>query len=352
VECYTLLICLYVYSLFHALKELNKGISRILVCIPAYNESDEIGKIVNRARAYASEVIVCDDGSTDDTARVAQAAGATVMRHRANKGYGFAIQTLFQIAKEKNADVMVTLDADGQHDPDQIPNIVEPILDEGFDIVIGSRFLSTHDKQKVPSYRSFGIKTLTLLTKAASYRNITDAQSGFRAYSKAALSQIQLYEDGMAVSAEILLRASKHNLSIKEVPVTVTYGIEGTSTMNPISQGATVLRSIIQFVSVRHPLLFYGLPGVIMFVIATGVFAQALAIFSETRYVSTNLILIAVGAAVIGVLLLITGIILYTVTAVLREKYMTPKRSDKISSITGSLPSLFDKNMDSESTSH
>jgi hypothetical protein len=81
-----------------------------------------------------------------------------------------------------------------------------------------------------------------------------------------------------------------------------------------------VLRSIIQFVSVRHPLLFYGLPGVIMLVIAAGVFAQALAIFSETRYVLTNLILVAVGAAVIGVLLLITGIILYTVTAVLREK--------------------------------
>jgi glycosyltransferase involved in cell wall biosynthesis len=291
-----------------------------LVCIAAYNESSKIGKIVNRARTYASEVIVCDDGSIDDTANEAQAAGATVIRHSINKGYGSAIKTLFRAAKEKNADIMVTLDADGQHDPDQIPGLVEPILNEGFDIVIGSRFLNTHDREKVPSYRSFGIKTLTLLTKAASYRNITDAQSGFRAYSKAALSQIQLNEGGMAVSAEILLRASNRNLSIKEVPVTISYDLEGTSSMNPISQGATVMRSIIQYVSIRHPLLFYGVPGIILLIFATGFFAQALAIFSETRYVSTPLIVLAIGASVIGVVLLITGIILYTVTAVLREK--------------------------------
>jgi glycosyltransferase involved in cell wall biosynthesis len=303
-----------------SLADPKKNTSRILVCIAAYNESSKIGEIVNRARTYASEVIVCDDGSIDDTGKEAQTAGATVIRHSVNKGYGSAIKTLFQAAKQKNADVMVTLDADGQHDPDQIPGLVEPILNEGFDIVIGSRFLNTRDRQKVPSYRSFGIKTLTLLTKAASYRNITDAQSGFRAYSKAALSQIQLNEGGMAVSAEILLRASNRNLSIKEVPVTISYDLEGTSSMNPISQGATVFRSILQFVSIRHPLLFYGVPGIIMLIFATSFFAQALAIFSETRYVSTPLVLLAIGASVIGVVLLITGIILYTVTAVLREK--------------------------------
>jgi hypothetical protein len=197
---------------------------------------------------------------------------------------------------------------------------VQPILNEGFDIVIGSRFLNTHDREKVPSYRSFGIKTLTLLTKAASYKNITDAQSGFRAYSKAALNQIQLYGGGMAVSAEILLRASKQNLSIKEVPATITYDTQGTSTMNPFSHGTSVLTSIILFVSLRHPLLFYAAPGLIMLVVSAVFLAQALAIFSETRYVSTNLILVALGAAFIGVILLITCTVLITVTALLREK--------------------------------
>jgi hypothetical protein len=124
----------------------------------------------------------------------------------------------------------------------------------------------------------------------------------------------------MAVSAEILLRASKQNLSIKEVPTTITYGTEDTSTMNPLSQGATILRSIILFVSIRHPLLFYGVPGIIMLVVAAGFFAQALTIFSETRYVSTNLVLVAIGAAFIGVVLLITCTVLFTVTALLREK--------------------------------
>jgi glycosyltransferase involved in cell wall biosynthesis len=263
---------------------------------------------------------VCDDGSRDDTAREAQAAGATVIRHGANKGYGSTIKTLFRTAKEKNADVMVTLDADGQHNPDQIPNIVEPILNEGFDIVVGSRYINTDDREKVPSYRSFGIKTLTLLTRVASYRNITDAQSGFRAYSKAALSQIELSEDGMAVSAEILLQASGQNLSLKEVPARITYDMKGTSTMNPLSHGAIVLRSIILFLSIRHPSLFYGAPGIIMLVISAGFFAQALAIFAETRFLSTNLVLVAFGAGVIGIVLLFTCAVLITVTALLREK--------------------------------
>lgn len=299
----------------------NKNTSRVLVCIPAYNESHRIGDIVSRARAYASEVIVCDDGSVDDTARQAQAAGATVIRHKVNKGYGSAIKTLFLTAKEKDADVMVTLDADGQHDPEHIPKIMEPVLNEGFDIVIGSRFLSSSDREKVPSYRSIGIRTLTLLTKMVSYRNITDAQSGFRAYSKTALSQIHLYEDGMAISAEILLRGREQNLSIKEVPTTITYDTEEeTSTMNPLSHGATVLRSIILFMSIRHPFLFYGAPGIIMLIVSVGFLAQALAIFSETRFVSTNLILVALGAAFIGIVLLLTCTVLVTVTALLRKK--------------------------------
>jgi glycosyltransferase involved in cell wall biosynthesis len=299
---------------------LKKDATRIVVCIPAYNESSNIGQIVKRTRAYAQEVIVCDDGSTDDTARVAHAAGATVIRHTVNKGYGSALKTLFQIAKEKNADVMVTIDADGQHDPDQIPNLLEPILREGFDIVIGSRFLNIHDREKVPAYRSFGIRTLTLLTKIASNRNITDSESGFRAYGKAALSKIELHENGFGAVSEILLRASERNLSIKEVPATITYNIEDTSTINPISHGATVLKGIILFVSLRHPLLFYGAPGMIMLVVSAGFLAQALAIFSETRYVSTNLILVALGAAFIGVTLLITCTVLVTVTALLRGK--------------------------------
>src|SRR5690606_24822477 len=125
----------------------------------------------------------------------------------------------------------------------------------------GSRFLNDQDRKRVPGYRSFGIRTITKFAQLTSYSNITDAQSGFRAYSKNAISKIDLSEEGMAVSTEILMRAGEKNLLIKEVPITVRYDVEDSSTHNPVFHGLSVLGAIIRFVSLRHPLAFYGLPG-------------------------------------------------------------------------------------------
>jgi glycosyltransferase involved in cell wall biosynthesis len=294
--------------------------AKIVVCIPAFDEAVSIGDIVKRARIHAAEVIVCDDGSSDGTYEEARAAGATVIRHQINKGYGAAIKTLFEAAKKADADIMVTLDSDGQHNPDQIQAVIEPILYEGSDIVIGSRFLNESDKKKVPGYRSFGIKTITRLAQLYSYNNITDAQSGFRAYSKNALSKIDLIEEGMAVSTEILMRAGQKNLLIKEVPITVRYDVRSTSTHNPITHGLGIIATILRFMSLRHPLAFYGLPGIAFLVIAGIYMFSALELFSDTRYVSTNMIIVSVGTAVIGVVLLVTAVILYTIAALLRER--------------------------------
>ena len=172
----------------------------------------------------------------------------------------------------------------------------------------------------MPRIRSFGIKTITKLAQSASYKGITDSQSGFRAYSKNALSKINLFEDGMAVSTEILLRASEKKLSSAEVPITVRYDLKDTSTHNPITHGIGVLYSVFQFVSLRHPLAFYGLPGIVMLIIAAFFMRNALNLFSKTGYVSTNMILISVGIAVVGVVLLATAAILYTIIALLRDK--------------------------------
>jgi len=296
--------------------------ARILVCIPAFNEAKSITEIISKSKKYASGVIVYDDGSSDDTSEVAKSAGAIVIRNPENKGYGVAIRSLFQAAKEQDADIMVTLDSDGQHDPDQIAEVIEP-LKQGFDIVIGSRFLKRDGKQKVPRYRSFGIKTITKLTQAASYHGLTDSQSGFRAYNKNALSKINLFEDGMAVSVEILLRAKEKNLSTVEVPITISYDSRDTSTHNPISHGIGVLYSVFQFISLRHPLAFYGLPGIALLGIAAYFLKNALHLFSTTGYVSTNMILISVGIAVVGVVLLATAAIVYTLIALLRGKIKT-----------------------------
>lgn len=295
-------------------------IGRILVCIPAFNEAKNIPDIINKSKKYANEVIVYDDGSTDDTYQVAIAAGATVIRNRENKGYGVAIKSLFQFAKEYSADVMITLDSDGQHDPDQIPELIRPISEGNFDIVIGSRFLNKEDKEKVPRYRSFGIKTITKFTQYVSYGNITDSQSGFRAYNKNALSKINLFEDGMAVSTEILLRAREKNLLTTEVPITISYDIKDTSTHNPLKHGIGVLFSVFQFISLRHPFTFYGLPGIALLIISAFFMRNALSLFSKTGYVSTNMILVSVGIAVVGVVLLATAAILYTLIALLKDR--------------------------------
>jgi glycosyltransferase involved in cell wall biosynthesis len=298
--------------------------SRILVCIPAYNEAATIKDVILKAKKYANEVIVYDDGSTDDTCEIAKISGASfIIVSPSNRGYGAAIRALFQASKNENADIMITMDSDGQHDPDQIPYIVDPIIKGECDIAIGSRFLTPRDSQKVPRYRSVGIKTITKITEYASYEGITDAQSGFRAYNRKALSKIELFEDGMSVSTEILIRSKEKNLVIKEVPVTINYEVENngrTSTKNPMSHGMGVLISVVRFVSLRHPMAFYGLPGVALLIIAAIFMYHALNIFSETRNVSTNLILYSIGTSVVGVILLATGAILYTMIALLRGK--------------------------------
>jgi len=279
------------------------------VCIPAFNESKNIVEIISASRKYADGVIVYDDGSTDDTYKLATDAGAVVIKSPKNTGYGAAIRALFQAAKEQNADIMITLDSDGQHNPDQIPRLIEPIRTQNFDIVIGSRFLNKEDKEKVPRFRSVGIRTITKLT-----------QSGFRAYNKNALAKINLFEDGMAVSTEILLRAREKKLSATEVPITIDYEGGETSTHNPITHGIAVLYSVLQYISLQHPLAFYGLPGIALLGVAALFLKNALHLFSTTGFVSTNMILISIGIAVVGVILLATGAIVYTLIALLKGK--------------------------------
>ena len=298
----------------------SKADHKVLVCIPAFNEAKTIVEIINSSKKYADGVIVYDDGSTDDTSELAQGAGARVIRSSKNFGYGATIRALFQAAKEQDAEIMVTIDSDGQHNPDQIPRLLEPLRSQNFDIVIGSRFLNKEDTERVPRYRSFGIKTITKLTQRASYSGLTDSQSGFRAYNRNALSKINLFEDGMSVSTEILLRASEKNLLATEVPITVNYQNFDTSTHNPIPHGIGVLYSVMQFISLRHPLAFYGLPGVILLGIAAFFLKSALNLFSTTGYVSTNMILISIGIAVVGVVLLATAAIVYTLVALLKDK--------------------------------
>jgi len=156
--------------------------------IPALNAAETIGPVIRRARLYVDFVIVVDDGSIDETASVSFQAGAIVVKHKNNLGYGAALRSVFLAAKKIGAEVLVIIDSDGQHNPDEIPTVLKPVVSRTADISIGSRFLN--NDRKVPIYRVFGIKLLNLATVFLG-ANVSDSQSGFRAYSKAAINQVR-----------------------------------------------------------------------------------------------------------------------------------------------------------------
>jgi glycosyltransferase involved in cell wall biosynthesis len=297
-------------------KELKER-SPIIACIPAYNEEKTIAKVILKTKKYVDKVIVCDDGSTDMTAEIAEAIGAKVIKHERNKGYGAALASLFKAAREENASAMITLDADLQHNPDDIPKILYSIIKGEADIVIGSRFLD--GKGKLPKYRSLGIKVITKLTKHVSYKDITDAQSGFRAYSREAIHSIIPSEQGMGASTEILLRAKEHGLRIKEIPIEIKYDVERPSTQNPILHGLDVVLSTVKHLSIKRPLVFYGGPGLTALIVALFFWVWTLQIFASSRQVVTNITLIALGATLIGLMLLTTGVILWVLISVVKD---------------------------------
>ena len=296
----------------------NSNILKITIGIPAYNEEKNIASIIIKLKKITDSIIVCDDGSSDMTAEISKNLGATVISHKKNMGYGVAINSIFQKAKELNIDLLVTFDADGQHRVEDIEKVVEPIKNNTADLVIGSRFLDK--KSNVPNYRKIGIKVITKITNVSIKKKLTDSQSGFRAYNKQVLSQISPSDIGMGISTEILIKSSSKGLRIMEVPVTILYSGD-TSTHNPVSHGTSVLLSTIKFTSIEHPLKFYGIPSVI-FLIIGGIFTTlAIQYYIDVGRLNSNLTLIGGGTVLIGIILLICAILLYSLVSVVREKH-------------------------------
>lgn len=290
----------------------------IIVGIPAFNEEKNIARILTKVKEITNTIIVCDDGSTDLTSQIAKDNGAIVINHSKNFGYGAAIRSIFLKSKEMDGDVLVTFDADGQHRVEDISSVVKPLQDEKADLVIGSRFLEKKMSQ-VPEYRKFGIKIITKITNASIKENLTDSQSGFRAYSKRIISEITPIEKGMGVSTEILIKASAKGMKIAEVPIKILYEGE-TSTHNPVSHGTSVVLSTVKFTSIEHPLKFYGITGIIISSIGIFFIIWTLQEFSEFGNFSPVLALISIGAFLAGLVLLSAAIILHSLISVIREK--------------------------------
>jgi len=289
---------------------------QIVIGIPAYNEEKNIAKIIVKLQNITNKIIVCNDGSTDLTSEIADKMGAIVINHQKNLGYGAAIKSLFSKARELDADVLITFDADGQHRIEDINKVLEPIEHNNADIVIGSRFLD--NKIKIPAYRKLGVNVITKMSNITTKKKITDSQSGFRAYNKKSLQEIIPSDNGMGVSTEILIKANKKSLRVIEVPIIILYEGE-TSTHNPMSHGISVMLSTMKFISIEHPLKFYGIPGLIFLLTGFIFIIWAIQIYSEYGSVITNITLVGIGATIVAMMFLMTSIILYSLVNVVRE---------------------------------
>jgi len=289
---------------------------KITIGIPAYNEEKNIAKIIVQLKKVADQILVCDDGSTDSTSEIAESLGAIVIKHPKNLGYGSAIRSIFLKSREINAEILVTIDADGQHKIEDVKKVTKPIVDGQADISIGSRFLEEGDN--APKYRKLGINIITKVTNSSLSEKITDAQSGFRAYNNKVLQSLTPSDSGMGISTEILIKSSNLGLKIAEVPTEIQY--EGkTSSQNPISHGTGVLISTLKYISIERPLVFYGIPSFIFFIIGLTFTFFAVQYYAEIGRLNTNLTLIAGGTLLIGVVLVVTTILLYSLVSVVRE---------------------------------
>ena len=223
---------------------------KIVAAIPCFNNESFIADVVARAKKHADQVIVINDGSYDGTAEIAIKMDTLVINHSRNKGYGEAVKSCFEAAKANSADILVILDGDGQHNPDEIPKMVTPVLQNDADMVIGSRFLSNHTN--MPRYRRLGIKLITFLFNFSSNVKVSDAQSGFRAYSKKIFDAFSLSESGMSVSIEALEKARRKRAIIKEVPISCFYA-PSTLNFRAIKHGLSVALSVVR-IRFKHSL--------------------------------------------------------------------------------------------------
>ncbi|MGZ4857100.1 MAG: glycosyltransferase family 2 protein [Methanobacteriaceae archaeon] len=297
---------------------------KVTAVIPAYNEEKTIGSIVLKTRQYALRVIVVDDGSQDATGEIAKLAGAQVIVHHQNRGKGAALKTGFQAIINTdigNTDIIVTLDSDGQHDPQEIPIILEPIIEDKADLVNGSRYMTkkndTDDENgdKTPRYRRFGQTILDSATNISTGElDVTDSQSGFRAFRATTLPTYNFHSSDYTIESEMLIEAAKAGLRIVEVPINITYGEMHNYTQNPISHGLHVLVSLIQDMEFNRPLYYFTLPGIILMaigmILGLTFFSQYLAGVMTTLLPTT----LAALVTVFGAFIAFTGLILHSVS--------------------------------------
>lgn len=294
----------------------------IVAVIPAYNEERYIGSVVLKTRKQVDTVIVVDDGSTDLTAEIAEAAGAIVVRHEGKQGKGKAMNTGFRRIRELDPAAIVMLDGDGQHLTEEVPQLLAPVLRGEADLVIGSRYLQKGGG--VPRHRIWGHRAFNLLTRVASGVGASDSQSGFRAFSPRALEAISFRSDGFSVESEMQFLAHEHGLRLVEVPITADYVEEAKRPV--VSHGLMVLNGVLRLIGQYRPLLFFGLPGLVVLLAGIGWGGWVVIIYQRSQTLAVGYALISILLTIVGSLSLFSGLILHSVRGLLLE-LINPKAS-------------------------
>jgi glycosyltransferase involved in cell wall biosynthesis len=288
---------------------------KIIVIIPAYNEERFIGSVILKLKKFPVEVIVVDDGSTDETASIAKMAGVVVFRQESNQGKGTALNTGLHAARESSPDVIVMLDADGQHLPEELPRIIKPILDGEADIVVGSRYIN--NTSNTPLIRRWGHRFINLATTLPSGVSVTDSQSGYRAFSRRAFELADFHSNGFSVESEMQFLAHEHHLKVLEVPITIRY--TDKAKRSPFRQGMIVLGGIIKLTGQYRPLFYFGVPGLLILILGIGWGFIVVQRYEQTHVLATGYAMICLLLCIIGLIMLSTGFILHSVRGLLTD---------------------------------
>jgi glycosyltransferase involved in cell wall biosynthesis len=285
---------------------------KLIAVIPAFNEESNIKRVIAETKRYVDDIIVIDDGSSDRTSAISSEAGAVVVNHPQNMGVGSAFATGVSRALEIGADIVVTLDADGQFQSTDIPKIIEPIIEGRADLVTGSRFLDRDLTPEMIGSKRFGNRLFTWMVSQLTGQEFTDTQCGFRAYSKEALLRLTIF-GRFTYTQEVLLDLIDKNMRVVEVPVKVLPRQSGKSKVvrNPVNYGIRALKIIIQAERDHHPLRFFGAISLLFIMSAVLMFAIVLANWLTTGMTSPLTSLISIGGTLllVGVVFVILALV-------------------------------------------
>ncbi len=288
----------------------------VIAIIPAHDEERFIGSVVLKTRRFVDVVIVVDDGSKDDTAWIAENAGATVIRQVQNQGKAAAVNVGLAAARDQNASAVVLIDGDGQQNPADIPALLGPIQRGEADVVVGSRFLGA--ESNTPRWRVAGQHALNVATAVASGVALTDSQSGFRTLSRKALESLNFRTTGFSIESEMQFLIRQHKLTTAEVPIVVNYD-EGPK-RNPVKHGMQVLNGIISMVARHRPLLFFGVPGLLLTLAGFYWGWRVVDGYNQNWTLAVGTAIFAVTLIIVGALTFFTGLVLHTIRAYMTER--------------------------------